>query len=234
MENSEKTSKKTSQKIRPKTLRLFSFICFCLIIIFSACKCPRVSYTGKYVIDIIRKKDPYVRATDNPGLAQKMDLPGVPNLHKVSDSLYRGAQPTEEGMKELKKMGVKTIINLRSIHSDRDELKDVDLACEHIKMTTSKPKSEDIVSFLNIVTDSNNAPVFVHCHYGADRTGTMCAIYRIIVQGWTKEDALEEMTKGGFGFHSIWGNLPNFVRKLDIEEIKQKAGLKEKTDKATP
>ena len=62
-----------------------------------------------------------------PGLsasewARPVSLSGVPNLHKVSDDLYRGAQPTAEGVENLRKMGIKTIVNLRRLHSDRDEL----------------------------------------------------------------------------------------------------------------
>jgi hypothetical protein len=53
----------------------------------------------------------------------------------------------------------------------------------------------------------------------------MCAIYRVAVQDWSKEEAIEEMTKGGFGFHSYWQNLPNYIRKLDILKIKHNAGL---------
>ena len=94
-------------------------------------------------------------------------------------------------------------------------------------MTTWNPHTEDAVRFLRIVTDSNCTPVFVHCKHGSDRTGTMCAIYRITVQGWSKNQAIEEMTKGGFGFHRIWNNLVKYVRKLDIEQIKQNAGLNE-------
>jgi len=56
-------------------------------------------------------------------MAKKLSLPGVENLHKVCDVLYRGAQPTAEGMKNLEKMGIHTIVNLRSFHSDRDEMK---------------------------------------------------------------------------------------------------------------
>jgi len=55
----------------------------------------------------------------------------------------------------------------------------------------------------------------------------LCAIYRIAVQGWSKDEAIEEMTKGGFGYHSIWQNLPKYIRKINIEEIKQSAGLSE-------
>ncbi len=157
--------------------------------------------------------------------AERIELPGLPNLHKVSDDLYRGAQPTAEGMEQLEKLGVKTVVNLRTIHSDRDEIKGTVLTYEHISMTPLSIEDKYVVRFLRIVTDSNRMPVFVHCQHGADRTGTMCAIYRIVVQGWTKDEAVEEMTKGGFSFHSIWQNLPDYIRKLDIEEIKCNVGL---------
>jgi len=159
--------------------------------------------------------------------AEPIELPGLPNLHKVSDDLYRGAQSTAEGMKQLEKLGVKTVVNLRSLHSDSDEIKGTGLTYEHIVMTTLNVEDQDVIRFLRIVTDSSQTSVFVHCQHGADRTGTMCAIYRIAVQGWSKNEAIEEMTKGGFGFHSIWKNLPDYVRKLDIEEIKHSASLKE-------
>ncbi|MBN2594227.1 MAG: dual specificity protein phosphatase family protein, partial [Sedimentisphaerales bacterium] len=157
--------------------------------------------------------------------AEHIELSGLPNFHKVSDDLYRGAQPTTEGMKELEKLGVKTVINLRSMHSDRDEIKDTALAYEHIGMTTWNVEDKDVIHFIRIFTNPNRKPVFVHCQHGADRTGTMCAIYRVAVQGWSKEEAIEEMTKGGFGYHSYWQNLPKYIRKLDIEEIKRNMGL---------
>lgn len=169
--------------------------------------------------------DTETNQTTNNKWAKSLELPGVPNLHKVSDNLYRGAQPSNEGMKQLEKLGIKTIINLRSAHSDRDEIKNTGLSYHHIHMTTWNPENKDIVQFLKIVTDSNNTPVFVHCQYGSDRTGTMCAIYRIAVEGWNKSEAIEEMTKGGFGFHSIWMNLVDYIQNLDIDEIKNTVGL---------
>ena len=158
--------------------------------------------------------------------ATKLDRPGLPNLFKVNAELYRGAQPTAEGIKELKKLGVKTIISLRDKHSDKDLLGDSKIAFEHIPMKPSDPKEADVVRFLRIVTDKTRQPVFVHCQHGADRTGTMCAIYRVAVGGWTKQQAIDEMTKGGFGFHSVWTNLPKFIEALDIKKVKAKAGLK--------
>lgn len=157
--------------------------------------------------------------------AQRLEVPGVENLHKVSEELYRGAQPSSEGMQQLKELGIKTIVNLRSFHSDRGEIGDTGLSYEHIYMKPWHAEDKEVVRFLNIVTDPNRTPAFVHCQRGADRTGTMCAIYRIAVQDWRKDEAIEEMTKGGFGFYTKWQNLIDYIRELDIEEIKRSAGL---------
>ena len=225
MNISENPAKKISRKTRQKSLRLFSVIFICLILFFSACKCPQINYIGRYALDTIQGKNPYIRTVDNPDWAIKLDAPGLSNLHKVSNSLYRGAQPGKEGIQELKKLGIKTVINLRSDQSDREMLKDSGIVYKAIPMAASDPKVEDVITFLNIITDSNSAPVFIHCRYGADRTGMMCAIYRIFIQGWSKQNAIEEMRKGGYGFHSIWGNLADFIREMNVDEIKQKAGL---------
>ena len=158
--------------------------------------------------------------------AKPMKMEGVPNLHKISDTLYRSAQPSAEGMKNLKVMGIETVINLRSFHSDRDEIRDTALAHESISMKAWHAEEEDAVKFLQIVTNPKRSPVLVHCQHGADRTGTMCALYRVAVQGWSKEEALKEMVQGGFGFHGIWENLIQWIDGLDIERIKKRAGIR--------
>jgi protein-tyrosine phosphatase len=167
---------------------------------------------------------------DSPGerpgkWAQPIRMEGVPNLHKVSENLYRSAQPTAEGMGNLKKMGVERIVSLRSFHTDRDEIENTGLAYEHIYMKAWHPEEEEIVRFLQIVTRAQKSPVLVHCQHGADRTGTMCAVYRIAVQGWTKEEAVKEMTEGGFGFHEVWANIAPWINRLDIGKIKRQAGI---------
>jgi protein tyrosine phosphatase (PTP) superfamily phosphohydrolase (DUF442 family) len=158
--------------------------------------------------------------------AAPIRLEGVPNLHKVSDALFRSAQPSAEGMRNLKAMGIETIVNLRSFHSDRDKIKETGLAYEHIYMKAWHPEEEDAVRFLQIVTNPRRTPVLVHCQHGADRTGAMCAIYRVAVQGWGREEALKELTEGGFGFHGIWQDLVQWINALDMEEIKKRAGIR--------
>lgn len=44
----------------------------------------------------------------------------------------------------------------------------------------------------------------VHCWHGSDRTGAVIAAYRIVQQGWSQHDAIDEMINGGYGFHPIF------------------------------
>jgi len=157
--------------------------------------------------------------------AVALTRPGLPNLHKVSSTLYRGAQPTAEGFAELEKMGIKTVVCLRNLHSDKNLLGTNGLDYVAIPMNTWHAEREDVVAFLSVVSDTNRTPVFVHCQHGADRTGTMCALYRIAVCGWSTEDALREMREGGFGFHEVWKNLPDFIAKLDIGKLRAETGI---------
>ena len=157
--------------------------------------------------------------------AKKIDTAGLPNLHKVSDKLFRSAQPSNQGMKNAEKLHkVAVVVNLRSFSSDRDELKGTSMKYEHIFMKAWHAEEKEVIRFIKIVNNSKG-PVLVHCKHGADRTGTMCAIYRIVFQGWTKEEAIKEMKDGGYGHHKIFKNLPRFIMKLDVGKVKKAAGI---------
>lgn len=164
--------------------------------------------------------------TRNPKWAAPLDKPGLPNLHRVSNALYRSAQPSAAGMQEAKRMGIKTVLNLRQFHSDRDEIGETGLAYEHIYFNPFNPEDKEVVRFLQIAADPGRQPVLVHCKHGADRTGTYCALYRICIEGWSKDAAIEELKDGGYGHHeSIFGNLIKYIHELDVEAIKRRAGI---------
>lgn len=164
-------------------------------------------------------------AAERAAWAQPISTTGVPNLCKVDADLYRGGQPKAEGFGELAAMGIKTVVNLRTTGTDRGEIASAGLAYERIWFRTWHPEDEDAVRFLRIVTDPDRTPVFVHCRRGADRTGMMCAVYRVVVCGRSKEEAIREMTEGGFGFDRRWQNLVRYVRELDVERIRRETGL---------
>jgi len=181
-----------------------------------------------------RSSDAPTTSTRPAKWAKQIVHPDLKNSFQVSKNLYRSAQPTSKGFKAWNKMGVKTVINLRAFHSDKNELKGIDLKLEEIPMTTWHPEEKDAVRFLRIVTDESCGPFLVHCQHGSDRTGLMCAIYRVALCGWTKDEALKEMTEGGFGFHPVWENLKTYLDKLDVDALKKQAGIVDPPRPANP
>jgi protein tyrosine/serine phosphatase len=157
--------------------------------------------------------------------ATSQNHPGLSNFYEVTTNLYRGAQPSAQGMKELKSMGVKTVLNLRSFHSDHGLVSSGDLKLARLHMKPWHAEDEDVVAFLKIASNTNNLPLFVHCQRGADRTGMICAMYRVVICGWTKEAAIQEMKEGGFHFNPGWENLVDYVNKTDVEALKKRAGI---------
>jgi tyrosine-protein phosphatase SIW14 len=151
--------------------------------------------------------------------------PGLPNLHKVSDDLYRGAQPSDDGLRRLPEFGIRTVVNVRGSDDDLGVVRAAALEYHFIPMSAWNLRDRDIVRFLRIATNPQSTPVFLHCQHGADRTGMLCAMYRIAVQGWSKQDAIEEMTCGGMGFHSLYGNLVRYVQNADIDRMRHEAGI---------
>jgi protein tyrosine/serine phosphatase len=155
--------------------------------------------------------------------------PGLSNLHRVNASLYRSAQPSREGFVFLDTRTsladgdppINTIVSLRAFNDDSSLVAvSSPLRFEEISFKTWHPEDEDVVKFLRIATTPALQPVLVHCRHGSDRTGTMVAVYRIVVEGWTKAQATDEMINGGYGFHPLWQNLLRYIEALDVDAIR--------------
>ena len=171
---------------------------------------------------------PFTRALAQDGTRPKewavpLSLEGAPNLHRVEDHFFRGAQPDAQGFKGLSSThGVRTVISLRAFNSDEPLARGLDLKLVRIRINTWNIEREDVVAALqNLRSASREAPVLVHCQHGADRTGMISALYRILYQGWSKAAALDEMQHGMFGYHAVWGNIPRFIRHVDAEELRR-------------
>jgi len=156
--------------------------------------------------------------------AEPVEMEGVSNLHRISPTLYRSEQPTALGMKNLERLGIRTIINLRAFNDDKDEVKGTSLRTERVKILTWDIDDQQVVEVMRMLRDPQNGPFLIHCQHGADRTGLMSAMYRILEQGWSVDDALAELTGGGYGYHSMWSNILKYVRSADIEKLRAAIG----------
>jgi protein tyrosine/serine phosphatase len=152
--------------------------------------------------------------------AEPIELEGVPNLHRITPWLYRSQQPTALGMKNLEKLGIRTVINLRYFYNDEDEVKGTSLRAERTKILTWRIDDAHVIEVMRMLQNKENGPFLIHCQHGADRTGLMTAMYRILEQKWTPEDALKELTEGGYGYHSMWKNIPRYVLSVDVDKLR--------------
>jgi protein tyrosine phosphatase (PTP) superfamily phosphohydrolase (DUF442 family) len=142
--------------------------------------------------------------------------PGVPNFHKVNDGLYRGGQPSHEGLESLAKLGIKTVVDLRVPvgPSDREKslVESFGMHYVHIPLHGGEtPTQADIDRSFSILLDSSQWPVFVHCREGKDRTGMIVACYRISRDGWTNIRALAEAKS--YAFRELKPAMENYIRQ---------------------
>jgi len=139
--------------------------------------------------------------------AERLALPGLPNAGRVTEELYRGAQPVPAGYEQLQQLGIAIVVDLNNQGAGRQHER---LAVESRGMRyvslpaspTQGPTDAQIAQFLQLLRDNPGRKIFVHCKYGADRTGVMIAAFRMAWEHWTPAQAMVEMH--AFHFHSIW------------------------------
>lgn len=143
-------------------------------------------------------------------LERVIGLPGLTNVGKVAPGIYRGGQPVRAGYETLRRMGIRTVLNLRSRHDERADVESAGIRYRAIPFPLPGPVDDrivrDAVAFLR---EPGNRPVYVHCQAGSDRTGVVVAVYRMEVEGWTRSQAVEEMQ--AYGFHDLWMGLMEYV-----------------------
>lgn len=131
----------------------------------------------------------------------------LPNFHQVHPFLFRGGEPTAEGMQQLAKMGVKTIIDLRNPGEKKIPEQDIatKLGLEYISipMGPQAPTEGQVKTFISLVEKAKDNPkqgsVFLHCAHGSDRTGCLIGIWRVSHDNYSYDEAYKEMRKYYFG-----------------------------------
>jgi protein tyrosine phosphatase (PTP) superfamily phosphohydrolase (DUF442 family) len=145
----------------------------------------------------------------------------LPLFHRVDDNYLRGSQPLRGGIGTLTRLGVKTIVDLRSIYDHTDEVKETaeiaGLAYQWVPMSVWNPPTDEEASrFVSVVTDTTKGPFYVFCADGLNRTGEMTAIYRVAHDNWTVEKALDEADELGFNpyYYTLRSYVWDYARKF--------------------
>lgn len=145
-----------------------------------------------------------------------------PNLFRITPTLYRSAQLRASDVTELKSIGIVTVVGLRNFHSDEAWLKDSGIQTSRVKINTWAINDKNVVAALKAIrVAEKNGPVLLHCLHGADRTGLISAMYRMLYQNWSKQQALDELQNGGYGYHAMWKNIPHYLHNVDVEKIRR-------------
>ncbi|MDR1518406.1 MAG: dual specificity protein phosphatase family protein [Dysgonamonadaceae bacterium] len=176
---------------------------------------------------------------DAPSWATEIDEEA--KLYRVDSLFYRSMQLDEKHLYRLKNEGIDALLNLRFFNRNEDkkhfgeagiELVNIPLKAWYIKPSHLAKALWEIEK-----RTKKGKTVLVHCKHGADRTGIVVAMYRVVYQEWTPEQAKDEMMNGPYEFHAVFGNLPKLLtdktatavkevlRKLRIENERECANL---------
>lgn len=160
------------------------------------------------------------------------------NLYRIDDKLYRSEQLSAADAGLLPDLGIKSVINLRFFDRNDNEtnLAGRGLNLLNRPLLTWRITPEQIADTLYLIEQNQqHGAVLIHCYHGADRTGLISAMYRIIYQGWSIEDAKTEMQQGPYGFHSIWKNIGKLFTEENVAEIRSRLdSLRAQNDRNTP
>jgi tyrosine-protein phosphatase SIW14 len=141
---------------------------------------------------------------------------GLPNYGEVTPELYRGGQPTAAGFEKLSRMGVGIVVDFG--RSARDEKQTKKLGMEYVTIPwhCPFPKDEAFAEFLRLIQEHPGKKIFAHCRLGDDRTGMMVAAYRMGLEGWSADRAMNEMKQFGFSraHHFICPSLASYEKSF--------------------
>jgi protein-tyrosine phosphatase len=142
------------------------------------------------------------------------------NLHQILPGLYRSALPDQEAVPLLNTLGIVTVINLYQ-RSDEEWLQDQAVHQVHLPLHVDRIDDTDVIAVLQSIRQAQaRGAVLFHCKHGQQRTGLIAALYRVVYQDWSKEQALAEMYGGGFGGEDRFEDAEDYLRRVDIAKVK--------------
>lgn len=154
------------------------------------------------------------------------EVAGVAKLYQITPQFYRSAQPDAMGFHNLAALGIKSILSMRQTVSDAPLAAGTGLAVYRVPMKSRHVAEKNGAKVVQAMRDlrygMTQGPVLVHCHHGADRTGLIAALWRILYEGWSRQAAIDEMIEGGYGFHPIWANIPRYLRQVDLADLQDR------------
>ena len=163
-------------------------------------------------------------------MGNRMKAKGISNFGQVTPNLYRGAQPSPEGLAALQRLGVSLVVDLRGTTNKDEEATAAKLGMQYVSIPSHCPfpKDEPFAKFLRVLRENSGKKAFVHCRLGDDRTGMAVAAYRMAEEGWSADEAMKEMRTFGFGtmHHAMCPGLAGYEESFP-QRLKTSRAFKE-------
>ncbi len=138
---------------------------------------------------------------------------GIRNFLRLNEQICTGGQPMLEELEKLKGEGVRGILNLRrptekqtlvpggepiayDAAAEAEQAQRLGLRYFNIPVDGEAPTDAQVEEFLEITADPQNRPLFIHCS-SANRVGGFWMVRRVLVDGWSVEEAEKEARRIG-------------------------------------
>ena len=123
-----------------------------------------------------------------------------PNRHRLGPRAWRAAQPLPYQLRRAKKLGVKTVVNLRG-NEDKPTARTERAACERLGLayvdyclrSRDAPSRDELYGLRDLFKRIEH-PILLHCKSGADRAGLASALYLHIVENVPIEKAARQLS----------------------------------------
>jgi undecaprenyl-diphosphatase len=125
------------------------------------------------------------------------------NFHVITPGeAYRSAQLNGSKLaRHLRDHSIRSVLNLRGHHSGESWYEDELAVCSRLNvkhydvaLSASHELTEAQVSELLEVFRTAPRPILIHCQAGADRSGLVAAMWKVVVNKVTKTEAARELT----------------------------------------
>ena len=128
----------------------------------------------------------------------KESVTGITNLAKVGNTVACAGSITPTAVVEIKKMGYKSIINLRQasesgadVDGEAAAAKSAAINYVHLPFNAASPDPTLVERFISAVNDAANQPAFIHCASG-NRAAALWLIKRVQIDKWDTNRAMAE------------------------------------------
>lgn len=128
----------------------------------------------------------------------KKDIAGISTFAQVETTIACGGSTKPEAIKEISKMGFKSVVNLRLASEEGAQVEEEGAAVKaagmnyvHLPFNMQTPDPKLIDNFIAAVTLPANKPAYVHCAAGG-RAAALWMVKRVLADKWDEQRALTE------------------------------------------